>query len=184
MSKSTCTFPDCGKPLQAKALCHGHYIQQWKGQPLRPLRVLSHDPPEERLIFGLSDYGVAGKCWGWKRAISSNGYGAIGVDGGLKGTHVLAYELWVGPVPEGLHVLHHCDNPPCCNPEHLRVGTREDNMQDMVSRGRSRNGREARTHCPQGHPLSGDNLYVYPNGRRNCQECRRRWKREYRARKA
>lgn len=53
-------------------------------------------------------------------------------------THILAWERAYGPVPAGLCVLHRCDNPPCCNPEHLFLGTRADNIADMKAKGRAR----------------------------------------------
>lgn len=83
-------------------------------------------------------------CWGWRGALTPSGYGSIAVKT-AKGwrparAHRLAYELLVGPIPEGLHVLHHCDHPPCCNPVHLYLGTHDDNMRDMAKRGRATGG--------------------------------------------
>jgi DNA invertase Pin-like site-specific DNA recombinase len=53
----------------------------------------------------------------------------------------VVYELTVGPIPEGLFVLHSCDNPPCCNPAHLRAGTQKENIEDAVERDRLARGR-------------------------------------------
>lgn len=68
------------------------------------------------------------------------GYGQISVAGrrSPQPAHRVAYEVFVGPIPEGLHVLHDCDNPPCINPSHLRVGTVQDNADDKVERHRQR----------------------------------------------
>ena len=78
-----------------------------------------------------------GKCWPWDAPRSQDGnYGTMYVDGKHRMAHRIAWALTKGPIPSGLDVLHHCDNPPCCNPDHLFVGTRSDNMQDMVRKGR------------------------------------------------
>jgi hypothetical protein len=77
-------------------------------------------------------------CWNWKLSVGSHGYGQINVGGKILSTHRLMYEIKVGPIPEGYHILHKCDNKRCCNPEHLSPGTRSDNMRDMCNKGRKR----------------------------------------------
>lgn len=58
----------------------------------------------------------------------------------MTGAHRVAWELTHGPIPDGLNVLHDCDNPPCVNPEHLFLGTQVDNSKDMDAKGRRNNG--------------------------------------------
>lgn len=81
------------------------------------------------------------ECWTWKGGRSHFGYGVLGKFGALAQSHRVSWELCVGQIPEGLCVLHHCDNPPCCNPKHLFLGTRTDNVLDMKSKGRGKSGR-------------------------------------------
>lgn len=75
-------------------------------------------------------------CWLWTGARKPKGYGNIKVNGVAKAAHRVAYELFKGPIPEGMHVLHTCDNPPCVNPDHLYAGTNADNQRDMRTKGR------------------------------------------------
>jgi len=77
-------------------------------------------------------------CWLWTGATSDSGYGWFGVSGSgnTRSAHRVSYELHVGPIPNGLHVLHHCDVRHCVRPDHLWLGTRSDNMQDMLAKGR------------------------------------------------
>src|SRR3990167_4818473 len=75
-------------------------------------------------------------CWIWMRSAQKQGYGDFRMDGKHYLTHRASYELANGPIPHGLHVLHRCDVRSCCNPEHLFVGTNQDNIADSVAKGR------------------------------------------------
>lgn len=76
-------------------------------------------------------------CWPWTGAITTHRYGCVQWQGRVLGAHKVAYLLGHGPVPSGLQIRHSCDNPPCCNPAHLSLGTRKDNAADKVARGRT-----------------------------------------------
>lgn len=85
-------------------------------------------------------------CWLWRGEITKDGYGRTGAkkDGSTRGAHRIAWELTNGPIPDGLFVLHKCDNPPCVRPEHLFLGTQADNRRDCVAKGRQPRGSAAR----------------------------------------
>ncbi|MEV5007255.1 HNH endonuclease signature motif containing protein [Streptomyces sp. NPDC055692] len=112
-----------------------------------------------------------GKCWVWGGSTISKGYGNFRMHGINFLAHRASYELHSGAIPDGLLVLHSCDNPPCFNPDHLRVGTNGDNMRDRSDR--CRHASTAKTHCPKGHPYDESNTYRFPDGRRACRTCRR-----------
>ena len=112
-----------------------------------------------------------------------NGYGSIRMpnNGPLVGAHRVAYEVAHGAIPEGMCVLHTCDNPPCCNVEHLFLGTQKDNADDREAKGRG--GQKKRPLCKNGHEWTDENTYTNPNtGRRRCRPCGTRYKREWKAR--
>lgn len=76
-------------------------------------------------------------CWGWSAGTCEFGYGRLGIGNNkVAKAHRLSWQFFNGPVPEGLHVLHRCDNPPCCNPNHLFLGTNADNVADKEAKGR------------------------------------------------
>lgn len=77
-------------------------------------------------------------CWEWQGAKHAFGYGKLTIRGVLQSAPRVVYELLIGPVPENAFVLHRCDNPACCNPEHLYAGTAKDNMMDRAVRGRQK----------------------------------------------
>lgn len=82
-------------------------------------------------------------CWEWDGCRNAKGYGVISIVDASVGTHKVAYELAYGKVPDGLCVLHRCDNPACVRPSHLFLGTKGDNNSDRASKGRNDDRRGA-----------------------------------------
>ena len=105
-------------------------------------------------------------CVEWMAARSRDGYGHVQIAANTQSeTHRVAYVLAFGPIQAGLKVRHTCHNPGCVNPAHLRLGTHDENMQDMVDAGRSRQGRGSnpRKLCPEGALIViGDRLLGVP----------------------
>jgi hypothetical protein len=91
----------------------------------------------EKVLISDSD-----ACWCWTASTAGRGYGQIIAGENGRYTPIranrLAWELTFGKIPEGMLVCHTCDNPSCCNPNHLWLGTHQDNMDDMVAKGRSK----------------------------------------------
>lgn len=75
-------------------------------------------------------------CWIWNAATRSTGYGVFSFNGKPETASRVSYRLYCGDIPNGLHVLHKCDNRICVNPEHLFLGTNKDNVEDRKSKGR------------------------------------------------
>jgi DNA-binding XRE family transcriptional regulator len=75
-------------------------------------------------------------CWEWSGSLDSGGYGVLGYEGQHWKAHRLAWRLTFGEIPKGIKVCHHCDNPKCCRPDHLFLGTQLHNVKDCVRKGR------------------------------------------------
>lgn len=120
-------------------------------------------------------------CWLWTGGKRGCGYGTIRRNGKNTSAHVVAYEMLVGPIPDGLEIDHLCRVRLCVNPEHMEPVTHRENIRRSIGNF----GDKARqTECIHGHPLSGDNLYIATNGRRQCRACAARRQREFHARRA
>ena len=117
---------------------------------------------------------MSAECIEWTGARNSKGYGHRMVAGRTVYVHRLEWEKHFGPIPDGMNVCHHCDNPACYRIEHLFLGSQADNMNDMHRKKRHPgNGNARKTVCKWGHPLSGPNLYLRPSGGRLCRQCNR-----------
>lgn len=99
-------------------------------------------------------------CWEWKGAKANFGYGEHIISNRKVRAHRVAWELTKGTIPIGLCILHKCDNPPCCNPNHLFVGTRADNSDDKIAKGRYRHGIARGEHHGQAILCEEDVLYI------------------------
>lgn len=120
-------------------------------------------------------------CWEWNAYRHPTGYGRMGVRRyPTKWAHRLSFLAFTGPLST-LSICHRCDNPPCCNPDHLFSGTQKENADDMMHKMRHPLAYEAiKTHCKSGHLFSGENLSINSfNGQRVCNICidasRRKW---------
>lgn len=112
----------------------------------------------------------ASQCWVWSLARDKDGYGVAHQGKKNIRAHRVSYEVFIGQIPEGMGVLHKCDNPPCCNPEHLFLGNNQDNMDDMVAKGR----KPRKIYCPQGHPYTEPNVIFESDGSQKCKICKKK----------
>lgn len=146
-----------------------------------PVRRKKTDNLADVVASRITKDAVTG-CWNWTWCASHDGYGLLSIGGRHYYAHRLSYELFVGPIPEGLTVDHKCHNTSCINPDHLRPATMRDNI---VKFGKTNacavNSR--RTHCKHGHQFNRENTKIRPNGSRRCITCHRRRVDEYQRRK-
>jgi len=174
---TTCSVDDCdgGAPIR-RGMCNAHYKRLWRRGELTP-----RPSPAERLAAGL--VRMPNGCLEWTRSRNKQGYGGIRFEGKVVKTHRLAWILANGPIPDGLDVLHHCDNPPCCDVEGcLFLGTVADNNADRDAKGR--NYWRKRSHCASGHLFDADNTTMTPDGKRRCRACGKDRSQRYRAKRS
>ncbi len=140
-------------------------------------------PLPERLLASrvVTDRG----CWE-KSSNNRDYYSRFSYKGRVVGAHRVAYEVFRGPIPEGMCVCHRCNNKRCMNPNHLYLATNKQNIQDACRDGLAKGPpaeKREQSHCIHGHPLSGENLQITRRGRRHCKECQRRHSRDWKARR-
>lgn len=168
-----CSVDGCGRKVAGSGLCGSHRRRmRTYGDPLGgdPIRHYSTPGPRastvaERFWAKVHVPSNPLDCWEWTAATSGGGYGVIQMAKGKRQyAHRLSYELSMGTIGQGLEIDHLCRNRVCVNPLHLQAVPASVNTRRRPDR--------SVTHCPQGHPYSGDNLYEY-KGRRYCRTCQR-----------
>lgn len=107
-------------------------------------------------------------CWYWKLKKTEGGYARMYFKGQYHAVTRLVYAAVHGPFDKNLDICHTCDNPACCNPQHIWAGEHQANLQDGSKKKRLQG--QWKTHCKRGHPLSGDNLSPYSKFR-GCLIC-------------
>jgi hypothetical protein len=134
--KRVCSVDGCGGGVEAKGLCEKHYVRL-KTHGSHDENNRTHAPVEVRFWRYVEK---TDSCWVWTGGSKNQkGYGQIG-SGGKGAKHILAhrlsYEIHKGKIPDGMVVMHSCDNPSCVNPDHLSIGTQSQNILEAFSKGR------------------------------------------------
>lgn len=139
-----CTLPlaapgtlRCPRCVDAHALAESRYDEPG---PTLTARARRRSPCGGGLLDIFASTAVVGDCIEWMGSRIHDGYGRVKVGGKSFRVHRRVWALLSGPIPDGIDVLHSCDNPPCCNPDHLFLGTNQDNVDDRTAKGRHSSG--------------------------------------------
>jgi hypothetical protein len=141
-SSTLCSVEGCTLKKVCKGKCNKHYQRDYRGFPEDSWA--DNTTLTQRVVFWLKELQKDGHvCWEIPKTMRySNGYGAIAFDNKKYLAHRAVYSAIHGSIPRELDVCHACDNRACINPSHLWLGTRKQNMEDMVAKGRQ--GRKKR----------------------------------------
>lgn len=175
----TCSIDGCDGRTKAHGWCIKHYFRARRyGHPTGSGRAT----PLERFDANVHRGNDPDACWHWTGHCDDDGYGQFWVNNRNLRAHRFAYEMHVGPIPDGLVIDHLCRVRRCVNPRHLEPVT----IGENILRGQDGHLQARHTNrCHRGHELTEDNFYV-PTGKPNqrvCRECSRAKDRKIRARK-
>lgn len=127
-----CEIKGCDKKHYGRGMCVNHYARFTRtGRPEVNYRTSTKEMFWKKVLIPADK----SKCWLWRGAKQNSGYGRFRYKGRCEGAHRIAWLFEHGVLPE-LYVLHRCDNPSCVNPEHLFLGTCQDNVLDCIAKNR------------------------------------------------
>lgn len=175
-----CSIEDCWRPAYCRGWCRPHY-RRWERTGNPSFDEDSRYGPQTEPEFWSRFVRLPTGCWEWSGYITKTGYGRTRFGGRMVLTHRLAYELAIGPIPDGLTLDHLCRNRACGNPDHLEPVTSAENTRRGDHTNMGVRKRE-QTHCIRGHKFTEANTYRRPDGRRRCRTCAREADRERRKR--
>jgi hypothetical protein len=163
-----CSIDGCQRESWAAGRCHSHYEHHRRtGRDRGPFP----ETFEDRFWEKVTSPHVPDRCWIWQAATDGGSrYGSIYRDGRLVRAHRVAYEMLVGPIPDGLVIDHLCRVTLCVNPAHMEVVTQREN----IMRGEAPTATNAvKTHCKRGHEFTPENTRLTRQGGRCCLSCER-----------
>lgn len=182
---SECIADGCDRPAVKRDMCNRHYLQWRKATPPaeRPPRLRRGLTPADRFFSFVNKMGPIahnrpdlGRCWLWKGGKDPRGYGIFWAGGASRRAHIWSYEMFTGPVPEGLELDHFaCDREDCVNYRHVQPAT---HWVNTLRSGNPAALNALKDKCPEGHDYDEGNTRVNGQGARECLKCRRRQQRE------
>ena len=168
MDKGICPIEGCTRPIARRGYCKPCYYRLKKHGVITNLPVVP--PLRDRFMEAVKK--MPSGCWEWQASKNNFGYGNLTLPSRQHVyAHRFSYEKFVGPIPDGMDLDHLCRNPPCVNPAHLEPVTHRENMyrSDSADIAAFLSGK-----CRQGHEMTPDNTYKYPNRPgRECRKCMR-----------
>lgn len=138
-STKICSIPECDRPQKAKGYCSKHHLRLCRRGTVELKNKHGVGNTFAERFWSLVAVAEPDHCWLWQAGKAKAGYGQAWFNGKVENTHRIAWYLVNGKWSAN-HILHSCDNPPCCNPNHLREGTDQDNSNDKQARGRMARG--------------------------------------------